>query len=382
MSSSTNTGIFKAIQIHKIYKSMNEGIDNLQLVELPRPTLGDDEVRVRVHASALNYFDLLMLLGRYQYRPPLPFTVGSECSGEIIEVGANVKDWKVGQAVIAGMTMGNAMASEIVVPGDKLIMKPAHFTHSEAAGLPVGFFTTYHALIHRGNVRRGETLLVTGAGGGMGLSAVQLGVKLGMTVIAAASSDEKCSQAKKAGAHHTINYSNLKQLKERVNEITNGKYADVIYEVVGGDVFKECIRCIAPNGRLLVIGFASGSIPTVPVNMVLVKGFSLVGVRSGQEVSNNMHGDDAGILEGIRTTNAFHSFLLTVFQMFDHPELTVEMVNAMNQISSDSKKDRTLAPVVANIPVDQFREAYKLINERKVVGKACVLWQPETKAKL
>lgn len=291
-----------------------------------------------------------MLQGRYQYRPPLPFTVGSECSGVIIEVGSKVSSFRVGDGVIAGMTSGDSMASEIVRRAEMLIKKPPQMTHSEAAGLPVGFFTTYHALVHRGHVKAGEILLVTGAGGGMGLSAVQLGRKLGCTVIAAASSEEKCQQALKAGAHHAINYSNLSDLKTKVSELTSGKFADVIYEVVGGDVFKECIRCIAPNGRLLVIGFASGAIPSVPANMVLVKGFSLVGVRSGQE-------------------------------MIEHPELTAEMVAAMNAIA-DEGRDRSLAPIVVNVPVDRFRDAYNLILTKKVIGKACVLWQPEEKAKL
>jgi NADPH2:quinone reductase len=281
----SSTGTYQAVQIVALEKTMEEGIKNLQLNTLPRPVLGAEEIRIRVHASALNYFDLLMLQGRYQLRPALPFTVGSECSGVIIEVGREVTQWSVGDAVIAGMTNGDSMASELVTHQRNAIRKPPQFTHAEAAGLPVGFFTTFHALVHRGKVKRGETLLVTGAGGGMGLSAVQLGVKLGCTVIAAASSDAKCAKAKEAGAHHVINYSTLSSLKDRVAEITDGKFADVIYEVVGGAIFKECIRCIAPNGRLLVIGFASGTIPNVPANMVLVKGFSLVGVRSGQEVS-------------------------------------------------------------------------------------------------
>jgi NADPH:quinone reductase-like Zn-dependent oxidoreductase len=317
------TGTYRAVQLVKLSKTQSDGIDLLELNSLPRPSLSSDEIRVRVHAAALNFFDLLMLQvscapcapcahcahcalrhawcalvltlarspvsqGKYQYRPPLPFTVGSEASGVIIEVGsAAAAKWKVGDAVIVGMTNGDSMAEEIVTQSDKAIKKPGHFTHAEAAGLPVGFFTNWHALVHRGKIQKGEFLLVTGAGGGMGLSAVQLGVALGCRVIAAASTEEKLSYAKKAGAHFCINYSNLKELKDKVSAATDGHMADVIYEVVGGDVFTECIRCIAGGGRLLVVGFASGKIPSVPANMILVKGFSVVGVRSGQEVSEN-----------------------------------------------------------------------------------------------
>lgn len=331
---------------------MEAGIAGLELQTLPTPaTLEPNEVRLQVYASALNYFDLLMLQGRYQYKPALPFTVGSEAAGVVTEVGSAVRRWRVGDAVIAGMTSGNSMASQMVVAEHLLIAKPPQYSFAEAAGLPVGFFTTWHALVHRGKMQRGEVLLVTGAGGGMGLSAVQLGVKLGATVIAAASSEAKCRKAREAGAHHTINYSDLSTLKDRVSELTDGRMADVIYEVVGGRVFKECIRCIAGNGRLLVIGFASGEIPSVPANLVLVKGFSLVGVRSGQE-------------------------------MLEHPELTAEMIEQMDLIARDPQRDRSLAPPTINVPVDNFREAYNLILRKEVIGKACVLWQPEQKAKL
>jgi NADPH2:quinone reductase len=292
-----------------------------------------------------------MLQGRYQYKPPLPFTVGSEAAGIVTEVGSDVTRWKVGDAVICGMTSGNAVASQIVVQEALLIRKPPHYTFAEAAGLPVAFFTNWHALVHRGQIKKGEVLLVTGAGGGMGLGAVQLGVQLGAIVIAAASSEAKCAQAKALGAHHTINYSTLSQLKDRVSEITEGRMANVCYEVVGGKVFTECVRCMAGGGRLLVVGFASGTIPSIPANLVLVKGFSLVGVRSGQE-------------------------------MLDHPELTAEMIAEMEKIATSASKDRRLAPVTQCVPVDQFREAYNLILRKEVIGKACILWQPEEKAKL
>lgn len=228
-----------------------------------------------------------MLQGRYQYRPALPFTAGSEASGVVVEVGSEVRDWKAGDEVVVGMSMGDALASEMTIPASRAIRKPPQLSHAEASALPVGFFTAYHALVHRGSARRGETLLVTGAGGGMGLAAVQLGVKLGLRVIAAASSEAKLDAARKAGAHHCIDYSNLKQLKSLVSGATGGSMANLVFEVVGGGVLRECIRCTASGGRVLVVGFAGGEIPAIPANLILVKGISLVGVRSGQEVRQN-----------------------------------------------------------------------------------------------
>lgn len=166
-SSGGRTGTYRAVRLLKLSKTMEEGIAALELQSLPSVPLQRGEVRVQVHASALNYFDLLMLQGRYQYRPQLPFTVGSEAAGVVIEVGPGVSRFRVGDAVIAGMTSGNAVASEMVMPESLLIRKPPQFTMAEAAGFPVGFFTTWHALVHRGNIKKGEVLLVTGAGGGM-----------------------------------------------------------------------------------------------------------------------------------------------------------------------------------------------------------------------
>jgi len=345
--SSPGTKSYRAVRLLRLEKTVEAGIAGLSLESLPREAeLGPTEVRVRVVASALNYFDLLMLIGRYQLRPPLPFTVGSEAAGVVEQVGSDVRRFRVGDAVFTGMSGGNAVASEMVVQEGLLIHKPDQFSFAEAAGLPVAFFTNWHALVHRGELRKGETLLVTGAGGGMGLAAVQMGVQLGATVIAAASSEEKCAAARAAGAHHVVNYSDVKQLKARVSELTAGRMADVCYEVVGGDVFTECVRCLSGGGRLLVVGFASGTIPSVAMNLVLVKGISLIGVRSGQE-------------------------------MMDHPELTEEMIKGMEAL-----KDRTLAPKVTTVPADDFRRAYELIRSKQIVGKAIILWQPDGKAKL
>jgi len=348
-------GTYEAVQLTHLSSSFDEGISGLELRTLARRELEPDEIRVRVHAAALNFFDLLMLQGKYQFKPSLPFTVGSEASGVIIEIGCNVKAFRVGDEVIAGMSNGDAMASEMIVHASRVIRKPRGWKHAEAAAFPVGFFTGYHALVHRGHLKAGEYLLVTGAGGGMGLSCVQLGVWLGAKVIALASTEAKCEAARRAGAHHTIMLSHsspastLQTLKDQVSQITNGRMIDVCYDVVGGKAFmKELIRCMAGNGRLLVVGFASGEIPSIPANLVLVKGFSLVGVRSGHE-------------------------------MIEHPELAHEMIRVMNGISDN---DRQLVPAVRTVAVDQFREAYRWIAEKKIIGKAVVLWQPEKKAKL
>lgn len=301
-----------------------------------------------VHASATNYFDLLILVGRYQYRPTLPFTLGSECSGVVIEVGQKVKNWKAGDAVIVPMGLGGGLAEEIVVSGAQLMPKPQGLSHTEAAGVGVGFMTAYHGLVHRGNLKKGEVLLVTGAAGGMGLAAIQLGKLLGATVVAAASSDDKLKVAKEAGADHLVNTSQASDIRSAVLKATGGKAVDVCYEVVGGKLFEQCLRLMDGGGRLLVVGFASGKIPSVPANLPLVKGCSIVGVRSGAE-------------------------------MMRDPSLTVEMASKLLMWAKDHQSARQLAPKIGLlVGPERAKEAFKVIADRTVTGKAVVQWRPDT----
>ncbi|PQM27911.1 NADPH:quinone oxidoreductase [Sphingopyxis lindanitolerans] len=250
------------------------------LVELAVPEPGPGEVRVRVRAAAVNFPDLLMTRGAYQLKPDLPFVSGLEFSGEVDAVGEGVTGWRAGDAVVGGNRFG-AMAEYAVVPAAALRAKPAALGWDEAAAYPVAYLTAYVALVRCARIEPGETLLVHGAAGGVGLAAVDLGRALGARVIAAASSAAKRDAVASAYAPDAV-IAAEPGFREEVKALTGGQGADVIFDPVGGDIFDESTRCIAFGGRLLVIGFASGRIPEVSVNRPLIKGFSVVGVRAGE----------------------------------------------------------------------------------------------------
>jgi NADPH2:quinone reductase len=256
------------------------GHEGAALADLPMPQPGPGEVRVRVRAAAVNFPDLLMTRGDYQLKPPLPFVSGLEFSGEVDALGAGVADWQVGDAVVGGNRFG-AMAEYCVAPVGALRAKPEALTWEEAAAYPVAYLTAYVALVRCARVEPGEWVLVHGAAGGVGLAAVDLAKALGARVIAAASSADKRDAIARLYAPDAV-IDGGPGFRERVKELTDGSGADVIFDPVGGDVFDESTRCIAFGGRLLVIGFASGRIPDVSVNMPLIKGFSVVGVRAGE----------------------------------------------------------------------------------------------------
>jgi NADPH2:quinone reductase len=258
------------------------GIDGLALVDdWPEPQAGPGQVVIDVTASALNFPDLLMTQGLYQEKPPLPFVVGTELSGTVTAVGEGVKHLKVGDAVVSAC--GRTMAERVAAPAMLVIPAPRNLPLESAAGICITYFTTMHALKQRAALQPGETLLVLGAAGGVGTTAVELGRQMGATVIAAASSAEKLELAKSLGAEHLINYS-TEDLKERVKEITRGKGVDVVYDPVGGALAEAALRSMAWKGRYLVIGFAAGDIPRIPLNLPLLKGCSVVGVFWGSFV--------------------------------------------------------------------------------------------------
>lgn len=255
------------------------GPESLVLDDLPLAALGPKEVRIRVHAAGLNFPDTLMIAGKYQFKPSFPFAPGMECAGEIAAVGEKVSDLKVGDRVMA-TTGSGSFGEQVNCPAANVFKIPASMPYEIAAGFPITYGTTYHALVDRGRIRKGEVLLVHGAAGGVGLNAVELGRELGATVIGTVGSDEKAAIVKEYGAAHVINYS-TESIKDRVKELTGGNGADVIYDAVGGDAFDQSLRCINWDGRLLVIGFASGRIPEAPANLALIKGCSIVGVFWG-----------------------------------------------------------------------------------------------------
>ncbi|KAJ9463289.1 Quinone oxidoreductase-like protein 2-like protein [Diplonema papillatum] len=338
---------YRALACTEIKPTAKEGIAAVQVIERERAPLKAGQVRVAVKSAGLNFPELLMLQNKYQYKPKPPFVLCTEAAGLVVE--SKDASWKPGDRVL--FSSWGTCSEEWVGKGSALHRLPGPLSFSQGAGFLMGYATGYHALVTRGHLQKGEWLLVTGAGGGMGMAAVQLGKVLGAKVIAAASSDEKLAWCKKAGADHVVNYGrDGKNLKAEVARITGGKMCDVIYEPVGGDIFDNCVRCVAPTGyaRLLVVGFASGRIPKLPVNMALIKGFDLVGVRMGGQF-------------------AFQRDL----EKRTHAELL------------KLGEEGLLKPIVtAEYPLEKAKDALTLMDDRKVIGKCCITMNPNVSSKL
>ena len=308
--------------------------DRLDLVDdWPSPELGDNDVRIRVKAAGLNFPDVLIIQGKYQFQPELPFIPGGECAGVVEEVGAAVTRWKVGDEVIHSGGSGG-FCEEIVANELAVLPKPPALSFEAAAGITITYLTSYHALVQRANIQPGETLLVLGAAGGVGSTAVELGKALGATVIAAASSDDKLALCKELGADHTINYS-TESIKDRVKELTGGRGVDVVYDPVGGDFSEPAVRSMGWNGRYLVIGFASGPIPSIPLNLTLLKGCSIVGVFWGRFT--------------MEETEVHLANIDTLWQWFEEGKIK---------------------PVITDLfPIEEYEGAYAAMMERRAKGK-------------
>ncbi len=253
--------------------------ENLTLADIEAPQLLPGHVIVEIRACALNFPDVLMIEGKYQSLPPFPFTPGGEFAGVVSEVADDVQNWQLGDEVFGACGHG-AMAEHICVSAKSLRAKPQNMGFAQASGISTTYGTSYYALKQRANLQAGETLLVLGAAGGVGLAAVELGKAMGARVIAAASSSEKLRIAQQAGADDLIDYSDG-ELKEKVKTLTEGKGVDVIYDPVGGPMFDQCMRCINWGGRVLIVGFVGGDIPKVPTNLILLKSCQVVGVFYG-----------------------------------------------------------------------------------------------------
>ena len=307
----------------------------VQIVERDVLPPGPGEIRVRMRAAALNFPDLLMTQGKYQLKPELPFTPGMEGAGEIEALGAGVHGLAVGDHVVVASRYG-MMAERVNVPAAALRPKAQAMSWAEAASYPAAWLTAYVSLVRRGSLQAGETLLVHGAAGGVGMAAVDLGLRMGATVIATAGSQAKLDVLTLRGAHHVINSAS--GFRDEVKQLTHGRGVDVVYDPVGGDVFDESVRCMAFDGRLLVIGFTSGRIPSVSVNMPLIKGFSVVGVRAGE------YGRQ-------------------------FPEKGRENVAAVDRLAHEGK----IKPHVGlSVPLSQAVDAFHALSERRVIGKAVV----------
>jgi NADPH2:quinone reductase len=257
------------------------GEDGLELREAPSAACGPGQVRVRNRALALNFPDCLITRGLYQLRPDPPFVPGSECAGDVLEVGADVTGIRVGDRVLSLCGVG-AFTDEIVVtpPTQQVHVIPDEMSYAEAAAFAMTHGTGLHALRQRGRLAPGETVLVLGSAGGCGSAAVAIAAAMGARVIAGASSPEKCGVAREAGAHETIDYR-AENLRDQVLRLTDGRGVDIVFDPVGDSLFDEAKRCVAWNGRYLVIGFAGGAIPTLGANYTILKSMSLVGVAFG-----------------------------------------------------------------------------------------------------
>ncbi len=308
--------------------------DKLELTnDWQLPELGPNDVRIKVAAAGLNFPDVLIIQGKYQFQPDLPFVPGGECAGVVEAVGSAVTRWSVGDEVIQ-MGIASGFCESSVVNEQALLPKPKALSMVEAAGIGVTYFTSYHALVQRANIQPGETLLVLGAAGGVGSTAVELGKALGARVIAAASSDEKLELCKQLGADEVINY-NTESLKDRIKAITDGRGVDVVYDPVGGDFSEQALRGMAWNGRFLVVGFANGPIPKIPLNLTLLKGCSIVGVFWGRF-------------------------------MTEEPEAHKQNTQTLWQWFEEGK----IKPVVTDVfPIEQYEEGYAAMMERRARGK-------------
>jgi len=311
----------------------HDGPDALTLEQWPSRPLAAGQVRIAMRAAGLNFPDLLMSRNLYQVKPQRPFTPGMEGAGHICEIGEGVTGHAVGDRVMFTASHG-CLAQEAIAPAGELLPVPQDFTFAEAASFVVAVSTATNALLQRAALRPGETLLVHGAAGGVGLAAVQVGKLLGARVIAAASSADKLAAATSEGADFAVDYRR-ENFRERVLEITAGEGADVILDTVGGEVFEQSMRCVAWGGRLLVVGFAGGQIPQVKMNQPLLKCFSIVGVRALEHVKRRP-------LEG----EAYRAWML-------------------NAAAQGKLRPR----VCATFPLDRFREALALLEGRHAIGR-------------
>ncbi len=327
----------KTVRCHEI----NDDISTVSLDDIDLPAPGDGEVQVAIKACAVNFPDILMIQGKYQFAPPLPFAPGGEAAGDIIAVGPRVTQFNAGDRVVFGSRYG-VFAEAINLPAEQVRAIPGTLSYEKAAAYQTTYLTAYVALTIRGQLQAGETLLVHGATGGVGMAAVDLGKHLGATVIATGGTDEKLAVVKDRGADHVINYTqedgSLGGFRDEVKALTDGRGADVVFDPVGGSVFDESMRCINWGGRILTIGFTSGVWPQAPVNLILIKQISVIGVRAGEIGRRD-------------------------------PELGRRNQQALIDLVEAGAIDPY---VCAGFPLEEAVAAMQMLTDRKVVGKVVV----------
>jgi NADPH:quinone reductase len=310
--------------------------ERLRLESFVSTPLVQGQVRVAVHAAGINFPDILMAAGEYQLKPELPFTPGVEAAGEVIEVAGNVAGVAVGDRVIVRMRHGG-YADEVVVAQAQLTPLPSNFDDAEGATFLSAHGTAHHALVDRGQIQRNEVLLVHGAGGGVGLAAVEIGKLLGATVIAAASSEEKLAVAKARGADHLVLYAR-EPFRDAVKRMTDGRGADVVFDPIGGEIFENSLRCIAWGARVLVIGF-TGGIGLARTNLLLIKGASVLGVRAGEAVRRS-------------------------------PAIGEVRIKALLAWAEAGK----IRPHISHrLPLEDYAQAMRLLIDRKAIGRVALM---------
>lgn len=309
----------------------------LVVEEVATPPVGPGQVLISMRAAGVNFPDTLIIEGKYQFKPPFPFSPGAELAGVVKEVGAGVKHVKVGDSAIAFVGWGG-FAEEVVADGNRVFPIPAGSDFRHAAAFTMVYGTSYHALKDRAQLAAGEIVLVLGAGGGVGLAAVELAAVMGAKVIAAASSEEKLAACREKGAQHTVNYT-APDWREQVKAITGGRGVDVVYDAVGGEWAEPALRLMAWRGRYLVVGFAGGDIPRLPFNLPLLKGCSVVGVFLGEFLQ--------------REPEAAMGNMMTLFKWMMSGKITPH--------------------IHAEYPLERAAEAISAIAARQVVGKVVVV---------
>lgn len=337
------------------------GPETLVIDEIPDPVAGKGQVVVAVKACSINYPDVLIIEDKYQFKPPRPFAPGSEIAGVIESVGEDVTDWAPGDRVIA-TTGSGGLVEKIALPTKSLFRLPEGRSFAEGASLLLTYATTIHALLDRGHLAEGNTLLVLGAAGGVGLAAIELGKAFGARVVAAVSSEEKAAVAKEAGADVTLVYPRApfdkeqsKALADQFKAALGPNGADVIYDPVGGSAFDTSLRCIAPEGRLIPMGFASGVIPQIPANILLVKNATVIGFYYGYY--NGWGG------KGIPTPKEAAALAKRQAMVAD----------AQAELMRWFTEGKLKATVAATLDLADWVKAFKLIEERTVVGKAVLV---------
>jgi len=329
------------------------GVDAaVQVENLPVPTLDDDGVRIGVCACGASFANLLVLAGTHQNKPELPFTPGTEVSGVVLACGPGVSLFKPGDRVTAGIRRGG-FAEQIVSPQRTVFAIPAGMDHDSAVSFPVIYGTAYGALKWRARLAPGETVLVHGAAGGSGMGAIEVAKCLGARVIASVSSEAKAAACRRHGADDVVNHRE-QPLREAVLALTRGRGVDVVFDPVGGEAFAESLRCIAPEGRLISIGFASGSIPQVPANIVLVKNFDVIGIYWGHYMGWGRLPSLPGEEDRVR--------------------------GAMAEMFGWWAQGRLRPETYAAYPLDEFRAALAALSAREVIGR--VVLNPLTEAQM